>query len=169
MDGANFVVQFALDPFWYPDGQQTPRRLFAVAWATAPARLVGFLLPSQIRITSLLFGAATYSELALPLIVTINSKLDGVTKSTIVILFVSATCFLANIPVSELVLRSVLRQFLWFMRLIQRKILKGTTDSLLAYCSWRATRSSLFQILYSLLEPAFPRGTNGARGKRTTR
>jgi hypothetical protein len=103
MDGANFVVQLTLAPCWYPADQETPRRLFAVAWATAPARLIGFLFPSQIRITSLLFAVAAYSELVLPLIVTVNSKLNGVTKSTIIILFVSATFFLANIPATELV------------------------------------------------------------------
>jgi hypothetical protein len=91
-----------LDPLWYPGDQETPRRLFAIAWTTTPARLIGILFPSQIQVASFLFGIAAYSEIALPLIVTINSRLSADIKSVIIILFVSATCFLANIAATEL-------------------------------------------------------------------
>jgi hypothetical protein len=102
MDGANFVVQLTLDPFWYPGDQETPRRFFAIAWATGLARLTGFLFPSRIGMTSFFFGVAVYSALALPLIAIVISRLNGVAKSAIIILFISATCFLANIPATEL-------------------------------------------------------------------
>jgi hypothetical protein len=102
MDGANFVVQLALDPLWYPDDQETPRRLFAVMWTTAPVRLLGFLCDCRFELLALLFGVAAYLQLILPLIVIVHSKLTEIIKSTILILFVSATCFLANIPATEL-------------------------------------------------------------------
>ena len=102
MDGANFVVQSLLDPLWYPGDQETARRFFAIAWTTMPVRVIGTFFPSEIRIASFLFGIAAYAEIAVPLIVIVSSKLSAVPKSVITILFVSGTCFLANIPVTEL-------------------------------------------------------------------
>jgi hypothetical protein len=102
MDGANFVVQLALDPFWYPADQETPRRIFAVMWTTAPVRLLCSLRYCRFELLALLFGAAAYLQLVLPLIVIVHSKLTEIIKSIILILFLSATCFLANIPATEL-------------------------------------------------------------------
>jgi hypothetical protein len=101
-DGVNFVVQSLLDPFWYPGDQHTARRLFAIAWTTTPARAIGVLFPSQIQLASFLFGLAAYSQIAVPLIVIINSRISGGTKSVVIILCVSATCFLANAAATEL-------------------------------------------------------------------
>jgi hypothetical protein len=102
MDGTNFIVQSFLDPFWYPGDQETPRRFFAVVWTTAPVRLIGILFPSQIEIATIAYGLAAYSQIALPLIITITSKLNVATKSLIITLFVSATILLANFAATEL-------------------------------------------------------------------
>jgi hypothetical protein len=102
MDGTNFIVQSFLDPLWYPGDQETPRRFFAVVWTTAPVRLIGILFPSQIDIATIAYGITTYSQIALPLIITMTSKLNVATKSLIIILFVSATIFLANFAATEL-------------------------------------------------------------------
>jgi len=102
MDGTNFIVQSFLDPFWYPGDQETPRRFFAVVWTTAPVRLIGFFFPSQIEIATIAYGITTYSQIGLPLIITITSKLNVATKSLIITLFVSATIFLANFAATEL-------------------------------------------------------------------
>src|SRR6267378_542907 len=104
------------------------RRFFAVVWTTAPVRLIGILFPSQIEIAIIAYGITTYSQIALPLIITITSKLNVATKSLIIILFVSATIFLANFAATEL------------------------------FSSRRATRLSRFQTLYWPLEPTPPRG-----------
>lgn len=102
MDGTNFIVQSFLDPFWYPGDQETPRRFFAVVWTTAPVRLIGIFFPSQIEIATIAYGITTYSQIGLPLVITITSKLDVATKSLIITLFVSATIFLANFAATEL-------------------------------------------------------------------
>ena len=102
MDGTNFIVQSFLDPFWYPGDQVTPRRFFAVVWTTAPVRLIGIFFPSQIEIATVAYGITTYSQIGLPLIITITSKLNVATKSLIITLFVSATIFLANFAATEL-------------------------------------------------------------------
>jgi hypothetical protein len=102
MDGTNFIVQSFLDPFWYPGDQVTPRRFFAVVWTTAPVRLIGIFFPSQIEIATVAYGITTYSQIGLPLIITITSKLNIATKSLIITLFVSATIFLANFAATEL-------------------------------------------------------------------
>src|SRR3984893_14768486 len=102
MDGTNFIVQSFLDPLWYPGDQETPRRFFAVVWATAPVRSIGILFPSQIELATIGYGITTYSQIALPLIITIISKLNVATKSLIITLFVSATIFLANFAATEL-------------------------------------------------------------------
>jgi hypothetical protein len=100
MDGTHFIVESFLDPFWYPGNQETPRRFFAVVWTTAPVRLIGILFPSQIDIATIAYGITTYSQIAL--LITITSKLNVATKSLIIILFVSATIFLANFAATEL-------------------------------------------------------------------
>src|SRR4030088_2779269 len=102
MDGTNFIVESFLDPFWYPGNQETPRRFFAVVWTTAPVRLIGIFFPSQVDIATIAYGITTYSQIALPLIITIISKLNDATKSLIIALFVSATIFLANFAATEL-------------------------------------------------------------------
>src|ERR1700704_4262386 len=102
MDGTNFIVQSFLDPLWYPGNQETPRRFFAVVWTTAPVRLIGIFFPSQIDIATIAYGITAYSQIALPLIITITSKLNVATKSLIITLFVSATIFLANFAATEL-------------------------------------------------------------------
>src|SRR3981081_2231407 len=102
MDGTNFVVLSFLDPFWYPGDQVTPRRFFALVWTTAPVRLIGIFFPSQIEIATVAYGITTYSQIGLPLIITITSKLNIATKSLIITLFVSATIFLANFAATEL-------------------------------------------------------------------
>src|SRR5882762_11238535 len=102
MDGTNFIVQSFLDPLWYPGDQETPRRYFAVVWTTAPVRLIGILFPSQIDIATIAYGITTYSQIAVPLIITLTSKLNAATKSLIITLFVSATIFLANFAATEL-------------------------------------------------------------------
>src|SRR4030081_2896318 len=104
MDGTNFIVQSFLDPFWYPGDQETPRRFFAVVWTTAPVRLIGIFFPSQIDIATIAYGITTYSQIAIPLIITLTSKLNAATKSLIITLFVSATIFLANFAATELLL-----------------------------------------------------------------
>jgi len=104
MDGTNFIVQSFLDPLWYPGDQETPRRYFAVVWTTAPVRLIGILFPSQIDIATIAYGITTYSQIAIPLIITLTSKLNAATKSLIITLFVSATIFLANFAATELLL-----------------------------------------------------------------
>src|SRR4030081_4020487 len=104
MDGTNFIVQSFLDPFWYPGDQETPRRFFAVVWTTAPVRLIGIVFPSQIEIATIAYGITTYSQIGLPLIITLTSKLNAATKSLIITLFVSATIFLANFAATELLL-----------------------------------------------------------------
>src|SRR5712672_3930967 len=80
MDGTNFIVQSFLDPFWYPGDQVTPRRFFAVVWTTAPVRLIGIFFPSQIKIATIAYGITTYSQIALPLVITINSRLNASIK-----------------------------------------------------------------------------------------
>src|SRR6195256_3070433 len=102
MDGTNFIVQSFLHPLWYPGNQETPRRFFAVVWTTAPVRLIGIFFPSQIDIATIAYGITTYSQIALPLIITIISKLNVATKSLIIALFISATIFLANFAATEL-------------------------------------------------------------------
>jgi hypothetical protein len=102
MDGTTIVVQSFLDPFWYPGNQETLRRFFAVVWTTAPVRLIGIFFPSQIDIATIAYGITTYSQIALPLIITIISKLNVATKSLIIALFISATIFLANFAATEL-------------------------------------------------------------------
>jgi hypothetical protein len=102
MDGTNFIVQSFLDPLWYPGNQETPRRFFAVVWTTAPVRLIGIFFPSQIEAATIAYGITAYSQIALPLIITITSKLNAATKSLIITLFVSATIFLANFAATEL-------------------------------------------------------------------
>src|SRR6202158_79488 len=102
MDGTNFIVQSFLDPFWYPGDQETPRRFFAVVWTTAPVRLIGIFFPSEIEIATIAYGITAYSQIALPLIITITSKLNVATKNLIITLFASATIFLANFAATEL-------------------------------------------------------------------
>jgi hypothetical protein len=102
MDGASTVVQSFLDPLWYPLDQETPRRFFAVIWTSAPVRLIGLFFPSQIGIATFAYGVAAYCQIALPLIIAMNSRLDASTKSLLVTLFVSATIFLANFAATEL-------------------------------------------------------------------
>ncbi len=102
MDGASSVVQSFLDPFWYPLDQNTPRRFFAIVWTTAPVRLIGFFFPSQIQIATFAYGTLAYCQIALPLVITINSGLNASAKSLLVTLFVSATIFLANFAATEL-------------------------------------------------------------------
>src|SRR4030088_73170 len=102
MDGTNFIVLSFLDPFWYPGDQETPRRFFAVVWTTAPVRLIGIFFSSQIEIATIAFGITAYSQIGLPLVITITSKLNVATKSLIITLFVSATVFLANFAATEL-------------------------------------------------------------------
>jgi hypothetical protein len=102
MDGASSVVQSFLDPLWYPLDQQTPRRFFAVVWTTAPVRLIGLFFPSQIEMATFAYGVVAYCQIALPLIITINSRLNAPTKSLLITLFVSATIFLSNFAATEL-------------------------------------------------------------------
>src|SRR5882762_6020914 len=102
MDGASSVVQSFLDPFWYPLDQNTPRRFFAIVWTTAPVRLIGFFFPSQIQIATFAYGTLAYCQIALPLVITINSGLNASAKSLLVTLFVSATISLANFAATEL-------------------------------------------------------------------
>jgi hypothetical protein len=102
MDGANSVVQSFLDPLWYPRDQETPRRFFAVVWTTAPVRLIGLLFPSQIQMATFAYGVATYCQIAIPVIITINSRLNSLAKSLLVTLFISATIFLSNFAATEL-------------------------------------------------------------------
>src|SRR3984893_16367325 len=102
MDGASSVVQSFLDPLWYPQDQETPRRFFAVLWTTAPVRLIGLLFPSQIQMATFAYGVVTYCQIALPVIITINSRLNAATKSLLVTLFISATVFLSNFAATEL-------------------------------------------------------------------
>ena len=61
-------------------------RFFAVAWTTAPVRLIGIFFPSQIEIATIAYGITTYSQIGLPLIITITSKLNVATKSLIITL-----------------------------------------------------------------------------------
>jgi hypothetical protein len=102
MDGASSVVQSFLDPLWYPQDQETPRRFFAIVWTTAPVRLIGLLFPSQIQMATFAYGVVTYCQIALPVIITINSRLNAATKSLLVTLFISATVFLSNFAATEL-------------------------------------------------------------------
>src|SRR3977135_2266213 len=103
MDGTNFIVQSFLDPLWYPYDQETPRRYFAVVWTTAPVRLLGILFPSQIDIATIAYGITTYSQIGLPLIITLTSKLNAATKSLIITLFVSAPLLLATSAAPDLI------------------------------------------------------------------
>src|ERR1700704_6619085 len=102
MDGASSVVQSFLDPLLYPLDQQTPRRFFAVVWTTAPVRLIGLFFPSQIEMATFAYGTFAYCQIALPLVITINSRLNASIKGLLVTLFVSATIFLANFAATEL-------------------------------------------------------------------
>jgi hypothetical protein len=99
IDGANFIVQSLNDPFWSP--HTTPKRFFAVIWTTAEVRLLGIVNPHQIQFAILIFGIAAFSQIAIPLFVVINSGLKGVIKSLILSSFLSATIFLANFVVTE--------------------------------------------------------------------
>src|SRR3981081_4836748 len=101
MDGTNFIVQSFLDPFWYPGDQVTPRRFFAVVWTTAPVRLIGIFFPSQIEIATVADGITTYSQIGLPLNITITSKLNVATKSLIITLFVSLAILLFIFEVTD--------------------------------------------------------------------
>jgi hypothetical protein len=102
MDGTTFVVQSLRDPFWFPSDQLTPRRMFAVLWTTTPVRLVGLLSPGNVKLASLLFGIATYLQIALPVVVVLRSRLILPVKSLIIVLFLAATLLLANFAVTEL-------------------------------------------------------------------
>jgi len=93
MDGTNFIVQSFLDPSGIRAIKKRLGDFFAVVWTTAPVRLIGILFPSQIEIAIIAYGITTYSQIALPLIITITSKLNVATKSLIITLFVSATIF----------------------------------------------------------------------------
>jgi len=52
--------------------------------STAPVRLIAFFFPSQIEIATIAYGLTAYSQIALPLIITITSKLNVATKSLII-------------------------------------------------------------------------------------
>jgi hypothetical protein len=102
MDGASFVTQSLLDPFtWYPP-HDTPKRFFAIMWTTAAVRLLGVFDPSRINAAIILFGLATYSQIAIPFIAIVRSELKPVVRSLIIVCFTSGTIFLANFAVTEL-------------------------------------------------------------------
>src|SRR6267378_407220 len=101
-DGTTDVVQSMLDPGWFPENQQTPRRAFALLWITLPPRIVGIVSENNINVAAFLFGLASYLQIAIPLIILLRSKLVAPIKSLFVVLFVSATIFLANFASSEL-------------------------------------------------------------------
>ena len=75
---------------------------FAVLWLTAPVRLIGLFFPSEIQIATFAYGVVTYCQIALPVIIIINSRLIAPAKSLLVTLFISATIFLSNFAATEL-------------------------------------------------------------------
>jgi hypothetical protein len=101
MDGMTDVVQSMQDALWYPSDQGTPRRFFALLWITAPVRLVGRLSPN-IEVAAFVFGVASYSQIALPLIIVLRSGLTASVRFLLAILFVAGTIFLANFAATEL-------------------------------------------------------------------
>lgn len=100
LDGANFVVQPLLDPFWFP--QPTPRRFFAVLWSTGALRLLGQVDPDAVVLGTILFGAAAYALILLPVVAICRSGLDDALRHALLAIFLSATLMLANFPVTEL-------------------------------------------------------------------
>lgn len=100
LDGANFVVQPLLDPFWFP--QPTPRRFFAVLWSTGALRLLGLIDPDAVVPGTMLFGAAVYALILVPVVAICRSGLDDALRHALLAVFLSGTLLLANFPVTEL-------------------------------------------------------------------
>lgn len=100
LDGANFVVQSMLDPFWFP--QPTPRRFFAVIWSTGALRLLGLVDTDAVALGTLLFGGAVYALILVPVLAICRSGLDDALRHALLAILLSATLMLANFPVTEL-------------------------------------------------------------------
>ena len=100
MDGASFVVQSLIDPTWFP--QPTPRRFFAVLWTSGAVRLLGLVAPDAIVLGSFLFGLAAFTQTLIPVIVILRADLDEKIRHLLLVLFLSATVFISNFVVTEL-------------------------------------------------------------------